>query len=530
MRKFLVLLFITFQGTFLFAQGNRNLLTPYQSTSYFLTNLSDTNYYPDSAARAFYSGYVDTVKARSHSIKLKQILDGKGLFIDLEKVPNDPDFQDSVTQKYHYQIHKDYPLLYLEKINGRWYFSKTTSERIVEIHKETFPFGTDKLLNLLPYEGNSKILGIKVWQYVGILIVILLSFIFHKILKSLFSTFLTRLGKKTDGKKETIQRLRPVTIPASNALIFAFIKVLIPILQLPVTLSYYLNLTVGALVPLFVMIALYRVVDVLDLYFTKLSLRTESTLDDQLVPVVRKALKAFVIIIGVLLILQNLEVDILPIIAGLSVGGLAVALAAQDTIKNVFGSIMIFIDKPFQIGHWITSGDIDGTVEEVGIRSTRIRTFRNSVMYVPNAKLADTMIDNHGLRVYRRFFTQISITYDTPADLIELFVDGLKKIVKDHPKTRKDYYEIHLNDMASSSLNVMFYIFFEVPGWSDELKCRHEILLSIIRLSEEIGINFAFPTQTIHIENLPGQLSNSPTYKAVEELKPKMESFLAGNK
>jgi len=209
---------------------------------------------------------------------------------------------------------------------------------------------------------------------------------------------------------------------------------------------------------------------------------------------------------------------------------LAFALAAQDTVKNFFGSIMIFIDKPFQIGDWITAGDIDGTVEEVGLRSTRIRTFRNSVVYVPNGNLANATVDNHGLRIFRRFYSQIAINYDTPPDLIELFVEGLKKIVQDHPHTRKDYYEIHLNDMADSSLNIMFYIFFNVPSWSEELKCRHEIILSIIRLTDHIGINFAFPTHTIHVENFPGESSLSPQYESKSTLRPKMENFLRKNK
>jgi MscS family membrane protein len=530
MKKLLIISILLITGSSLFAQVGKNLLTPYQSLSYYLTNMTDDNYYPDSAARVFYPRYVGSMNAKSLSVKLKQVLDGKGLYIDMEKVPNDPDFLDSLSKKAHYQLHKDYPLIYLERLSEKWYFSKTTTERINGLHKETFPYGTDRLLNLLPKAGNTKILGIKIWQYAGILIIILISFIFHKVFRGFISNILLRLIRKSDRTSEFISRIKPVTAPTSNAIILSLVNLLIPVLQLPVNLSYYLNLLVAALIPFFVMVAFYRFIDVLDVFFTRLSQKTESTLDDQLVPLIRKSLKAFVIIIGVLVILQNLDVDILPILAGLSVGGIAIALAAQDTVKNLFGSIMIFIDKPFQIGHWITSGDIDGTVEEVGIRSTRVRTFRNSLMYIPNGKLADTMIDNHGLRVYRRFFTKLSITYDTPADLIELFVDGLKKVVQDHPQTRKDYYEIHLNDMGSSSLNVMFYIFFEVPSWSEELKCRHEILLSIIRLAEEIGINFAFPTQTLHIENMPGQLSNSPTYKPMGELKPRMEAFLAGNK
>jgi MscS family membrane protein len=232
-----------------------------------------------------------------------------------------------------------------------------------------------------------------------------------------------------------------------------------------------------------------------------------------------------VVIIGTLFVLSSLQINIIPLLTGLSIGGLAFALAAQDTIKNFFGSLMIFIDKPFQIGHWITSGEIDGTVEEVGFRSSRIRTFRNSVMYVPNGKLADSTIDNHGLRQYRRFFTQIAVTYDTPPHVMEEFIIGLRKIVEKHPDTRKDYYNIYFNDLASFSLNIMFYIFFQVPDWPAELKARHEVLLEIMKLAEKLGINFAFPTQTLHMENFPGQPSLSPSYLSRDELKIRLRDY-----
>ena len=217
----------------------------------------------------------------------------------------------------------------------------------------------------------------------------------------------------------------------------------------------------------------------------------------------------------------------MPLLAGLSIGGLAFALAAQDTVKNFFGSLMIFVDKPFQVGDWITSGDVDGTVEEVGARSTRIRTFANSVIYVPNGNLANATIDNHGLRVMRRFYTTITITYDTPPDLIETFVNGLKSIIINHPNTSKEKYEIHLNDFGASSLNIMFYIFFTVPTWSEELAARHDVISKIIRLAHELGIQFAFPTQTLHIENMPGQNSLSPVYMSKEEADKKLNEFLA---
>ena len=273
-----------------------------------------------------------------------------------------------------------------------------------------------------------------------------------------------------------------------------------------------------------------RIKQIYGIYFKKLAEKTKSSLDDQLVPLISKALRVFIVIIGAFFVLLKLNVDIIPLLTGLSIGGLAFALAAQDTIKNFFGSLMIFIDKPFQIGDWITSGDIDGTVEEVGFRSTRVRTFRNSVVYVPNGNLADSTIDNHGLRHYRRFYTQIALTYDTPTDLIEIFVQGLRKLVDNHPATRKDTYEIYLNGMADSSLNVMFYIFFEVPSWSEELRARHEVLKQIIDLAQELGVNFAFPTQTLHMETFPEKTGLSPTYSMDKgEMETKMNNFIKKN-
>ncbi|MDE0470802.1 MAG: mechanosensitive ion channel family protein, partial [Ekhidna sp.] len=270
-------------------------------------------------------------------------------------------------------------------------------------------------------------------------------------------------------------------------------------------------------------------INIVSIYLAKAARKTDSSLDDQLVPLLRKTLKAFVITIGTLFVLDNLNIPILPLLTGLSIGGLAFALAAQDTLKNFFGSIMIFIDKPFQVGDWITSGDVDGTVEEVGFRSSRIRTFRNSIIYVPNSKLADNVIDNHGLRSYRRFYTQLTITYDTPPELIEIFVKGLRKIVDEHPVTWKENYHIYFNDMASFSLNIMFYIFFSVPTWGEELRARHEVLMSIVKLAKELGVNFAFPTQTLHVENLPGQPSLSPSYMQGNEAYSKLRSFLGKN-
>jgi MscS family membrane protein len=367
----------------------------------------------------------------------------------------------------------------------------------------------------------------------GILILIFLGFSIYKMLNFVFerliSQTLSRLGYKNIARNFIL----PIAKPFSLLVIFFLMMILVPVLQLPAEISRYVIKGLRGFWPLFATLIFYHLVDILGIYLQQVAIKTDSTLDDQLVPLLRKTLKAFVIIVGGLFILQNLDFNITALLAGLSIGGLAFALAAQDTIKNFFGSLMIFIDKPFQIGHWITAGggDIDGTVEEVGFRSTRIRTFRNSVTYVPNGKLADMIVDNHGLRQYRRFYTQISITYDTPPELIEIFVEGLKTIVMKHPETRKDYFNIYLNDLASYSLNIMFYVFFEVPTWPEELKARHELILEVIKLAEKLNVRFAFPTQTLHMETFPEKKPLTPGYQEdMSEVKARAEAFLNSSK
>lgn len=508
-----------------------NLSTPYNTVLTHLEYLQDDNYHPKVAAKVFNPETIHKDNARQLAVELKQIYDGRGIYIDLEGIPRERDFRDTVSQKSRfYIVPEKYPDLYLEKVGKRWYYSNKTASKIDGWHKEVYAFGTDKLLEILP-TGGSKYFGLYTWQLIGILILITAAFILHKLFTLVFEKLIIEVMVRFGYKRLADEVVIPVAKPISFLVIFPLLILFVPVLQLPITMSEYVIIGLRAIWPVFAIVFFYRLVDIVSLYFGRLADKTESTLDDQLVPLVRKVLKTFVVIVGGLFILDNLDFDITGLIAGISIGGLAFALAAQDTIKNFFGSLMIFVDRPFQVGDWITSGDVDGTVEEVGFRSTRIRTFRDSLMYIPNGVITNQMIDNHGLRVYRRFMTTLSLTYDTPSDRIEIFVEGLKEIVKKHDKTRKDYFEIHFNDMASSSLNILFYIFFKVPSWSEELRARHEVLLDIINLADRIGVNFAFPTQTLHVETFPEKKGNSPEYtESTPELKKKVEQFLSGKK
>lgn len=507
-----------------------DLSTPYNTIYTHLYYLQEDQYRPELAARAFSLEDRSPEEAQELAIKLKQILDGEGIYIDMDLVPRKPDYTDSLSQQNKYILHARYPDIYLvRKPDGRWLYSERTAESIDDLFQHVFPLGTHKLLDLLPRFGQKRVLGLHVWQYMAIFILILLAFILHKVFTYMFrqglNHLLHRLGYEELAKKFVL----PVARPFSLFMVVVFLLMMSPVLQLPVEMSRWLMLFLKAALPFFSTVVFYKLIDLVGVYMERFAQRTESTLDDQLVPLVRKAMRTFVVIVGALFILDNLDFNVTAFIAGLSIGGLAFALAAQDTIKNFFGSLMIFIDKPFQIGDWITSGEIDGTVEEVGFRSTRIRTFRNSVTYVPNGKLADWVVDNHGLRRYRRFYTRLAITYDTPPALIELFVEGLKKIVQQHPKTRKDYYEVHLNDLGAHSLDIMFYVFFAVPSWSEELRSRHELLIQIMELADTLGVRFAFPTQTLHMETFPGKPSLTPEYSAsTAELQAARDAYLQG--
>lgn len=505
-----------------------NLSSPYHTTLTFFYNLDKSHFFPERAAKT-----LDLINEKDDTetlaIKLQQIFEGKGVVIRTSEVPNNSNYRDSTAngeQQFYFDRIK-LPGIFLEKNGELWKFSSFSVAQIEDLHRETYPYGTARLLNILPKIGTSEYMGLQLWQWVGTTFLIFLTFLAHLVFTFLVDKgliyVLDRLGYAYIGENY----LLPVAKITSFYLIVLLLSFLIRILQLPVEIYAWIIPVFDTLKPFLITVIFYKIVDVIAAYFASLAAKTESTLDDQLVPLIRKTLKALVILVGTLFVLRDgLNFDIIPFLTGISIGGVAIALAAQDTIKNFFGSIMIFIDKPFQVGDWVTSGEIDGTVEEVGFRSTRIRTFRNSVMYVPNGKIADAVVDNHGLRQYRRFFTTLTITYDTPPELIEEFVKGLQEIVLAHPNTRKDYFNIYFYNLSAFSQDVMFYIFFEVPTWPEELKSRHEILIQIVKLANALGVRFAFPTQTLHMESFPEKTGLTPSYPEGKEYKTRLGNFV----
>ena len=261
----------------------------------------------------------------------------------------------------------------------------------------------------------------------------------------------------------------------------------------------------------------FRIVDLISDRFAAKAERTESKLDDQLVPLIRKTLKTIVAVIGGIFVLQNLNVDVGSLLAGLGLGGLAFALAAKDTVANFFGSFMIFIDKPFQVGDAVKIGsDVEGTVEEVGFRTSRVRTYYNSLMTVPNARVTNETIDNFGLREFRRYKTVFGLTYDTPPGKVQAFCEGVRAIINATDGMRKDYYVVEFEGFGPSSLDIMMNAFVKTGNYNTEMRVRSHLNLQILRLAERLGVAFAFPSQSLYVESMPPEASGSDSNQEPE--------------
>ena len=245
----------------------------------------------------------------------------------------------------------------------------------------------------------------------------------------------------------------------------------------------------------------FALIDLVAKHGTWRAKKTDTRFDDLLVPLVAKSLKMFALCIGLLTAAQTFDLPVLGLMGGLGLGGAALAFASKDAVANFFGSVTVLFDRPFEVGDWIIASGAEGTVEAVGFRSTRIRTFYNSLITLPNSLLTTSVVDNMGRRRFRRIKTTIGVQYDTTPEQLEAFCEGIRELIRCHPYTRKDYYHVYFNDFGSSSLDIMLYCFVACPDWAIELRERHRLLADIMRLAKKLGIHFAFPTRTVHLFN-----------------------------
>ena len=239
-----------------------------------------------------------------------------------------------------------------------------------------------------------------------------------------------------------------------------------------------------------------RVVDsLIEEYIVPVVSKSESDLDDQLMPVIRKTIKAAMWALGVIIGLNNAGFDVAALIAGLGIGGLALALAAQDTVKNIFGGLMVFIDKPFKITDRIKVNGWDGTVEEIGVRSTRIRTLEGRLVTMPNGQFSDNAVENVTLEPSRKVVVNLGLTYETSPDNMEKAIQMLKDIASAHNGIENNVL-VSFNTWGDFAMGILFIYYIKSQG--NILEVQTEMNMQILRQFNDAGLEFAYPTQTIY--------------------------------
>jgi MscS family membrane protein len=243
----------------------------------------------------------------------------------------------------------------------------------------------------------------------------------------------------------------------------------------------------------------FRLVDAGALLLGERSARTESRLDDQMVPLARKGGKIFVATLGFLLVAQNLGYSVSGLVAGLGIGGLALAMAAKDTLANLFGSVMIMLDRPFHVGDLVSFPGGEGVVEEIGMRSTRVRTPTKTVISIPNQHLANATVENQSQMPRRRVRFTLGITYDASAAQMQELVTRIEGYLRTNPQVDPEQVVVRFTEFGASSLDIMVQYFANTKDWAEHLGVRQEVNLRLMGLVEEMGLQIAFPTRTVHL-------------------------------
>jgi len=352
---------------------------------------------------------------------------------------------------------------------------------------------------------DQNLFGVSIEKLIMFFIIILLTFIIRTIVLYILEKKITVLIKKTKTEIDDLI-INAIKKPLSYFILLQGFYIAILSLKLPekitqfdITVSDIVHSTYILAISFIALYFVFKLIDILAYYLHREARKSEST---QLVPLVIRSLRILVVTMGILFILENFGYDITSLLAGLGLGGLAFALAAQDTVSNIFGSITVFSDKSFQLGDWISIGDIEGTVEDIGFRSTRIRRFDQALVTVPNSQFIKGGVVNYSARKKRRNEFYLGVTYGTSVGKIKGVIEGIKKIIEEDDRFDHSFYMVKFTDFGAYSLNIYIYCFTRTTEWEDFLTVREDFNLKIMQLLEELGVEIAFPSQTLYLNKI----------------------------
>ena len=442
--------------------------------------------------------------------KLKYLLD-LGLWIDLDSLSDAPegDLEDGLSPSREFvgtiegsvdgQVFLERRLR--EDGVGMWMVSAGTVGRVPALYDRRGPPGLIEALPALFFDAH--FLETALWQWVGLIALVMVA-------------WLVAWG----GARLLVRLLRPLTARSRSDLDDRLLAVLVGPARLLIAVGafnaglFMLRLSVPARSFLhestkFLVIAgvAWTAVRIVDLFCSLARQRLDQrgkTGAAYLVPLGARAVKVVILVITALATLDTFGFDVTALIAGLGVGGLAVALAAQKTVENIFGGVSILVDQPVRPGDFCRFGDQVGTVEDIGLRSTRIRTLERTVVSVPNAEFSTLRLENFARRDRIRLLATIGLRYETTPDQLRHVIIGMRDMLIAHPKVLPDPLRVRLVNFGSSSIDLEVFAYIDTTDYNEYLAVREDIYLRIIEIVAEGGSSFAFPSSTTYWARDPG--------------------------
>ncbi len=458
------------------------------------------------------------------AVQLKQVLDARGVWVPVASMPTDPDHMDESGEHRVVPMPEEFPLfVVVREEDAQWRIAAPTLTAVPQLYADTFSPLSMWFQSSLPSVMYTRVLGLHLWQLLYGVLLLTIAWISGLLARILLRTQVKNLLKRSKLTLDN-EAYRRTNTPVMLLVVFGVLLWGLTDLQLGVGASYAVRRVLTVAMWVVGLFTLSRFVSVGGAAAKHWAANTDSKLDDQAIPLVRQAIQMVLLVIGGLYIADAAGIDVWQLAAGVGIGGLAFALAAQDTVANVFGSINIFVDRPFQIGDWVQIGGVEGVVEEVGFRSTRVRTFYNSLVTIPNSQITNANVDNLGLRPRRRIKLTLGLTYDTPTDKVQAYVEGIRAILASHPAVQRSY-EVHFYNMGSSALEILVYYHVLTPDWHEELVARSQNLMEFMRLAERLSVSFAFPSTSVYVESTPEHPLPPHDPMSLPELQAVFDSF-----
>lgn len=340
-------------------------------------------------------------------------------------------------------------------------------------------------------------LGFDVLESLGIFLVF---FVFNKIFtKYVFHLFL-KLTKKT---KTDLDEQVLLAFEKPLRLYFIILGLYFALNHLPFSLhsKEIILSTFRSLIIVLIAWGLSNLASSTSLWMEWLGKKINIEVDKILIPFFSKVIKFIIIALAITMVAQEWDYPIEGLITGLGLGGLAFALAAKDAVGNIFGGIIIITEKPFTLGDWIQTPSVEGTVEDISFRSTKIRNFAQSLVTIPNSTLANEPITNWSKMGKRRITFNLGITYSTPQAKVAKVVSEIRNMLENHPEIHQETLFVRFDKFNDSSLDIFLYFFTKTTNWGEWLRVKEDCNLKIMGILEKEGVEVAFPSRSIYFEN-----------------------------